>query len=142
MNLRRYVERIRPSAPSSSGKTEVFYSKEIYGEVTLMDTGWLHIKLNTLLPNYKGIGGTQYVSDTLTRLLDRFQKNGGHLPMFDKVLLAIVEHCDFTCSEVFDHDNSSALKPCFFPAECMDIASKTSRLSLGGVDFAVYKGRD
>ena len=39
-------------------------------------------------------------------------------------------------------DNKSALKPCFFPAECMDIASKTSRLSLGGVDFAVYNGRD
>ncbi len=121
MNLRRYVERIRPSVPSSSGKTKVFYSKEIYGDVTLMDTGWLHIRLNTLLPNYKGIGGTQYVSDTITRLLDKFQKDGGHLPMFDKAFLAIVEHCDFTCSEVFDHDNKgfkavqNALKGRLFP---------------------------
>ena len=121
MNLRRYVERIRPSAPGSFGKTEVFYSKEIYGDVTLMDTGWLHLKLNTLLPNYKAIGGTQYVSNTITRLLDKFQKDGGQIPMFDKAFLAIVEHCDFTCSEVFDHDNKgfkavqNALKCRLFP---------------------------
>lgn len=38
-------------------------------------------------------------------------------------------------------DNNSVLKPCFFPAECMDKAFKTSRLTLGGVVFAVYKGR-
>ena len=94
---------------------------EIYGDVTLMDTGWLHIKLNTLLPNYKGIGGTQYVSDTITRLLDKFQKDGGKLPMFDKAFLAIIEHCNFECSEVFDHDNKgfkavqNALKGRLFP---------------------------
>ncbi len=121
MNLRRYVEQTRPVIPYEPEKTEVFYSKEIYGDVTLMDTGWLHIRLNTLLPNYKAIGGTQYVSDTITRLLDRFQKDGGEFPMFDKAFLAIIEHCDFTCSEVFDHDNKgfkavqNALKGRLFP---------------------------
>ena len=121
MNTRRYAERIRPTSPYKPTEQKVFYSKEIYGDVTLMDTGWLHIKLNTLLPNYKGIGGTQYVSDTITRLLDKFQKDGGKLPMFDKAFLAIVEHCDFECSEVFDHDNKgfkavqNALKGRLFP---------------------------
>ena len=121
MALRRYTERVRPVTPYVPDKTAVLYSKEIYGDVTLMDTGWLHIKLNTLLPNYKGIGGTQYVSDTITRLLDKFQKDGGQIPMFDKAFLAIIEHCDFTCSEVFDHDNKgfkavqNALKGRLFP---------------------------
>ena len=67
MDTRRYAEQTRPVTLYEPEKTEVFYSKEIYGDVTLMDTGWLHIKLNTLLPNYKGIGGTQYVSDTIKR---------------------------------------------------------------------------
>lgn len=121
MDTRRYAEQTRPVTPYEPEKTEVFYSKEIYGDVTLMDTGWLHIKLNTLLPNYKGIGGTQYVSDTITRLLDKFQKDGGKLPMFDKAFLAIMEHCNFECSEVFDHDNKgfkavqNALKGRLFP---------------------------
>ena len=104
ISARRLAERIRPTTPHTSAE-HAFYSKAIHGEVTLMDTGWLHMKLNTLLPNYKRIGGTQYVSDTITRLLDQFQKDGGKLPMFDKAFLAIVEHCDFNCSEVFDHDN-------------------------------------
>ena len=78
-----------------------------------MDTGWLHMKLNTLLPNYKRIGGTQYISDTITRLLDQFQKDGGKLPMFDKAFLAIVEHCDFNCSEVFDHKTDKRLLSIF-----------------------------
>lgn len=120
IELRKLCETTRPkkSAPKN-GKH--FYNKAIYGEVTLMDTGWLHIKLNTLLPHYKILGGTQYITDCITRLLDKFSESGGTIPMFSKAFLAIVEHCPVDCSEAFDHDNKgfksvqNALKGRLFP---------------------------
>lgn len=46
---------------------------EVTGIAEVTTEGWLHIKLNTLLPNcrYKTNG---YIQDTLTRLLDECDK--------------------------------------------------------------------
>ena len=103
IEMRRIAETIRPQ------ENDVQYSecsaKTIYGSVTLMDSGWLHIKLNTLLPHYKVLGGTQYVSDSITRLLDKYISAGLELPFYNKAFLGIIEHCNVNVCEAFDSDN-------------------------------------
>lgn len=98
-----------------------YHTEKIYGEVTRMDTGWMDIRLNALLPHCRVSGGTQYITDTIIRLLDAFQAAGGELPLWDKAFTAIVEHrLDAGCG-AFDHDNkgfkavANALKGRLFP---------------------------
>ena len=103
IEMRRIAETIRPQedeVPSLNNST-----RTIYGSINLTNEGWLHIKLNTLLPHYKILGGTQYISDSITRLLDAFVKSGVELPYFKKAFLGIVEHCSVDCCEAFDSDN-------------------------------------
>ena len=90
------------SGITENGKKEKIISK-VAGEIEVTAEGWLHIKLNTLLPNcrYKT---NSYIQDTLTRLLEECDKP---LPMFDKGFLAIVEYCDYDNREVYDQDNKS-----------------------------------
>lgn len=117
--MRRICEQVRPQTPPQ--KTKNYYSKTLFGEITLMDTGWVHIKLNTLLPHYKVLGGTQYVTDCIIRLLDRLSQEGGQLPIFGKAYVAIIDHCEIARCDVFDDDNKSfravinALKGRLFP---------------------------
>ncbi len=51
------------------------------------------------------IGGTQYVFDTVTRLLNNYRKSGGVIPCYEKAYMAIVEHCPIDRSGTFDNDN-------------------------------------
>lgn len=103
IELRRITEIIRPQEKNilSSERS----ANTIYGNINLTDEGWLHIKLNTLLPHYKVIGGTQYISDSITRLLDIFVSSGVILPCYKKAFLGIVEHCSVDCCSAFDSDN-------------------------------------
>jgi len=103
IEMRRIAEAIRPQEQSilSSERS----ANTIYGSINLTDEGWLHIKLNTLLPHYKIIGGTQYISDSISRLLDIFVSSGVILPCYKKAFLGIVEHCSVDCCEAFDSDN-------------------------------------
>lgn len=103
IDMRNLCEKARPRLPAFGRR--VYNHKEISGEVTELDNGWLDIRLNALLPHCKMIGGTQYVFDTITRLLDRYRDNGGIIPRFDKAYMAIVEHCPVDCSGTFDNDN-------------------------------------
>ncbi len=103
IDMRNLCEQGRPTIPPLKNKTDSH--KEIYGEISQMANGWLDIRLNALLPHCKMIGGTQYVYDTITRLIDRYQESGGKLPHFDKSFVAIVEHCPEDCSSVYDNDN-------------------------------------
>ena len=106
LDMRRLSETMRPKIPESTpGNTSNYHTKMIYGEVFLTETGWVHIKLNTLLPHYKILGGTQYLSDCITRLLNKFETEGGKLPLYPKAYLAIIEYCSARSCEVFDHDN-------------------------------------
>ena len=105
IDMRALCERARPLIPSLRFGYANYNHKEIYGEVTRMDNGWLDIRLNALLPHCKVVGGTQYVTDTITRLLDRYRASGGEIPYFDKAYMAIVEHCPESCSGTFDCDN-------------------------------------
>ncbi len=79
--------------------------KTIYGEVNILDNGWVDIRMNALLPHCKVVGGTQYVTDTIIRLLEEFRKDGGELPRYEKAYLAIVQHAPQDCSGAFDQDN-------------------------------------
>ena len=102
IELRRMTEIIRPQEKNilSSERS----ANTIYGSINLTDEGWLHIKLNTLLPHYKVIGGTQYISDSITRLLDIFVSSGVILPCYKKAFLGIIEHCSVDCCSAFDSD--------------------------------------
>ena len=121
MDVRRICEQTRPKIPEIRAGRVNYHSKTIYGEITLTDAGWVHIKLNTLLPHYKILGGTQYISDSIIRIMDKFERSGGKLPRFDKAFLAIIEHCDYRSCEAFDNDNKgykavqNALKGRLFP---------------------------
>lgn len=79
--------------------------KEIYGEISVTPEGWVHIKLNALLPHCRVTGGTQYVTDSILRLLNSAEFDGIKLPFFGKAFLGIIEYCPQDVSEVFDHDN-------------------------------------
>ena len=121
IDLRRLCERVRPTLPPLRFGSAHYHTEKIYGEVTRMDTGWMDIRLNALLPHCRVSGGTQYITDTIIRLLDAFQAAGGELPLWDKAFTAIVEHrLDAGCG-AFDHDNkgfkavANALKGRLFP---------------------------
>lgn len=80
------------------------YSKavsEISGMIELTEEGWIHIKLNSLLPHCK-YRNNPYLSQTLSGLLHGFDKP---LPKFEKAFLAIVEYCEYDGRRVFDQDN-------------------------------------
>lgn len=71
------------------------------GEIEITAEGWVHIRLNFLLPHCKYKNNT-YLFDTLKRLLEEFEKP---LPKFDKAFMAIVEYCDYDSRRVYDQDN-------------------------------------
>ena len=103
IDMRNLCEKERPTIIIANTRT--YNRKEIYGEVTQLDNGWLDIRLNALLPHCTMIGGTQYVFDTVTRLLNNYRKSGGVIPCYDKAYMAIVEHCPMDRSGTFDNDN-------------------------------------
>lgn len=103
IDMRNLCERARPKIMLSLNRS--YNYKEIYGEVTQLDNGWIDIRLNALLPHCRMIGGTQYVFDTITRLLDGYHQSGGVIPCYDKAYMAIIEHCPMDCSGTFDNDN-------------------------------------
>lgn len=119
INMRQLCEKTRMPLPAFRFGNS-YHHEEIFGSVTQMDTGWIDIRLNALLPHCK-FGGTQYVADSITRLLDNFHSEGGNIPMFDKAYVAIVEHCTEDTANVFDPDNKgfkaviNALKGRMFP---------------------------
>ena len=88
---------------------------EIAGRAERNEFGWLHIQLNTLLPNCR-FEPPLWITDTVTRLLDQIERRHGKLPMLDNALLVIDEHCDIAARQVYDQDNkgwkaiSNALK--------------------------------
>lgn len=74
---------------------------KIAGDIEVTHDGWLHITLNTLLPNckYKTSG---YIGDTICRLMNSYE---GELPYFETAFLGIVEHCNSENHHALDNDN-------------------------------------
>jgi hypothetical protein len=92
----------------------------IAGSAEVNGYGWVHIKMNALLPNCR-FGAPLYISDTVARLLDEYERCGRALPRFETAMLAVDEHCDINARTVYDQDNkawkaiSNALKGRLIP---------------------------
>ena len=77
---------------------------ETAGFVETLGYGWLHIQLNTLLPHCR-YQTSDWLSDTIRRLLDEYEAGGSKLPYFKKAMLVIDEHCGVKGRHIFDQDN-------------------------------------
>lgn len=97
------------------GQKPVLEPLNIAGRAECNEFGWLHIQLNSLLPNCR-FATPLWITDTITRLLDRLERREGKLPLLETALLVIDEHCDISARQVCDQDNkgwkaiSNALK--------------------------------
>ncbi|MBQ2707581.1 MAG: hypothetical protein IJF67_04895 [Clostridia bacterium] len=74
---------------------------KIAGSIEVTPEGWLHITLNTLLPNCRR-RVSSYIGDTICRLMDGCTDE---LPYFDRAFLAIVEYCNYEKHNALDNDN-------------------------------------
>lgn len=74
---------------------------KIAGSIEVTPEGWLHITLNTLLPNCRR-RVSSYIGDTIRRLMDGCTEE---LPYFEQAFLAIVEYCSYENHNALDNDN-------------------------------------
>lgn len=129
IEMRRLYEQLRSSEREENTRTAKGKISEIYGEISVTPEGWVHIKLNSLLPHCRVVSGTQFVSDSLLRLLNEISFDGVKLPFFRKAFLGIIEFCPRDVSDVFDHDNKgfkavqNVLKGRLFPDDdCFELS--------------------
>ena len=74
------------------------------GRAEITEFGWIHLKLDGLLPSCR-YQTSPLLVDTLNRLLNSLQEGGRKLPYFNKALLVIEEHCSLQNRTVYDQDN-------------------------------------
>lgn len=103
LELRRLCEKHAPGV-GGYGKRPVLPRMETAGFVERFGYGWLHIQLNTLLPHCR-YQPSEWLSDTIRRLLDDYEAGGGELPFFREAMLVIDEHCGVDGRHIFDQDN-------------------------------------
>lgn len=98
---RTVIEKYRPFSAMKSVNEVNDNIENICGNVEVTENGWLHITLNTLLPNCK-YRISSYISDTISRLISSC---GYELPYFEKAFMAIVEYCNYENHNALDNDN-------------------------------------
>jgi len=103
LTLRRLCEKHSPGV-GGYGNKPVLPQIEIAGSVETIGYGWLHIQLNTLLPHCR-YQTSDWLNDTIRRLLDEYESGGCELPFFNRALLVIDEHCGVKGRHIFDQDN-------------------------------------
>ena len=103
LELRRLCEKYAPGV-GGYGKRPVLPRMETAGFVERFGCGWLHIQLNTLLPHCR-YQPSEWLSDTIRRLLDDYEAGGSKLPFFREAMLVIDEHCGIDGRHIFDQDN-------------------------------------
>lgn len=91
-----------PAAPM--GHKPVLAPLDIAGKAECNEFGWLHVQLNTLLPNCR-FESPLWLTDTVSRLLDQLERRHGKLTVLERALLVIDEHCDIGARQVYDQDN-------------------------------------
>ena len=84
------------------GRKPVLPPLDVAGSISVNEFG--REALNTLLPHCR-FSSPVWLTDTITRLLDRQERSQGKLPMLDRALLVIEEFCDLESRNVFDQDN-------------------------------------
>lgn len=104
LKLRTLTEMIRPRSTELSRKPDAPEIPNLVGGIEVNDFGWVHLTLNSLLPNCK-YKTPLWLQNTLSALLLGYQKNGRKLPKFERAMLIIEEHCDIKNRQVYDQDN-------------------------------------
>lgn len=101
LRLRTVTEIVRKRPAESGQKPAAPLIPGFAGTLEVNEFGWLHITLNSLLPNcrYKT---PLWLQNTLSTLLDEY---AGRLPWFQRAMLIIEEHCDIESRQVYDQDN-------------------------------------
>lgn len=103
VEMRKLCEKHCPGA-GGYGSSPELPRMEVAGFVEQFGYGWLHIQLNTLLPHCR-YRPSEWLSDTIRRLLDDYEAGGSKLPFFQKAMLVIDEHCGVDGRHIFDQDN-------------------------------------
>ena len=103
LEVRKLCERHSPEV-GGYGSRPVLPRMETAGFVERFGYGWLHIQLNTLLPHCR-YQTSDWLSDTIRRLLDEYEAGGSELPFFKEAMLVIDEHCGIKGRHIFDQDN-------------------------------------
>lgn len=85
VELRTLCARYQPPFPPVGGKPAL-EPLNIAGCAECNEFGWLHIQLNSLLPNCR-FATPLWITDTITRLLDRLERREGKLPLLETALL-------------------------------------------------------
>lgn len=75
----------------------------ITGSIEITQEGWLHIILNTLLPNCR-YGSVSNINEAVLSLINSYDID---LPYFEKALLVIDEHSSERIRRVYDNDNKA-----------------------------------
>jgi hypothetical protein len=75
------------------------------GTAGLIANNWLHLRLETNLPNNKNFAEVKRISKTITHLLNCYSESWGELPKYDRAFVAIVENIDPENPPTYDHDN-------------------------------------
>ncbi len=103
LELRRLCERHSPGI-GGYAKKGVLRAMDVTGSVEEFGYGWLHITLNTLLPHCR-YQSPNWLTDTISRLLDGYESCGKKLPFYQRALLVIDEHTAIEGRHIFDQDN-------------------------------------
>lgn len=103
VHLRALCESCLPPVPAV-GQKPALPPLDAAGKVEVNEFGWLHIQLNTLLPHCR-YQTSDWLSDTIRRLLDEYESGGSELPFFKEAMLVIDEHCAVKGRHIFDQDN-------------------------------------
>ena len=91
LEVRKLCEKHSPGV-GGYGNRPILPRMETTGFVEQFGYGWLHIQLNTLLPHCR-YQTSDWLSDTIRRLLDEYVAGGSELPFFKEAMLVIDEHC-------------------------------------------------
>lgn len=103
LGVRKLCEKHSPGV-GGYGNKPVLPQMETAGFVETLGYGWLHIQLNTLLPHCR-YQTSDWLSDTIRRLLDDYESGGSKLPYFKQAMLVIDEHCGVKGRHISDQDN-------------------------------------
>ena len=110
LELRRLCEQASPGTGGYAQRPRL-KPERVVGTVETFGftSSWLHIRLNTLLPHCR-YQTPSWLTDTIRRLLDEYERAGNTLPRFDRALLVIDEHSAIEGRRIFDQDNKGWLR--------------------------------
>lgn len=103
LEMRRICERYSPGT-GGYPKHLLCNVEHPTGTVGLLEGRWPRITLNTLLPHCR-YQTALWLTDTIRRLLNEYERGHGKLPCFPKAVMVIEEACDVGGRRIFDQDN-------------------------------------